>query len=109
MNPGDQPADLREILLRREKWALCGACGWIGAGILIYAAGHAFQWNMLERIAALKASGQDFHKLLLNSMVLTEYAGLFLVICMLGMLICLMRWVSAIRRRRKIPAGVFER
>ena len=109
MTPEDQSPEPLEILHRREKRLFWWTCGWVGAGVLGCAVGRASEWSIQQRMSVLSAAGQDVRKLRVERMISAEYAGLFTALCMFGLLICLMRWVGAIQRRRKISAGVFER
>lgn len=88
---------------RREKRAFGWTCGWIGAVTLVY--GIAFAANLWYRheTVKLRSTGRsdEVSALVGQSLPLFSISSLLLVTFLIGFLICLVRWLLAIRRRRR--------
>lgn len=99
------PISLREAY-RRERRFFCLTCIWVGATAVSYLAGLYLNFRYMSEIRKWNASGRidgfrEIHDRYLSWAVTFSLAQ---IVTLLVFLVFLIRWILAIRRRRKLEA-----
>ena len=94
---------------RRERRAFWWACGWAGVGALAY--GSQLLLNLWINHQVSKMPGgfdpEAYGNLIVSVLPIMGIISITLLISLIALLICLIRWLLAIRRRRKRFEGSF--